>query len=133
MSGEKDLRTLVKFMNPRLNDGEYVFVVADDSQTIERSKTLFEFKEMEGRTIVLLKDIADQLGLSYNYVMSWITLHVHSSLEAVGLTAVFSSALAEHHLSCNVISGYYHDHIFIPKEDAEKALKVLKHLSDTYE
>jgi uncharacterized protein len=62
-------------------------------------------------------------------VAAWITLTVHSALEAVGLTAAFSKALADVNISCNVVAGYYHDHIFVPQQDAEKAMAVLESLA----
>jgi len=83
------------------------------------------FREREGMTVVLSKDVADGLGLSYDLVHSWITLNIHSSLEAVGLTAAFSSALSKENISCNVIAAYYHDHIFVSREDSSRALEVL--------
>ena len=51
---------------------------------------------------------------------------MHSALEAVGLTAAVSAALTRHGISANVVAAYYHDHIFVPAEDAERALLALK-------
>ena len=53
---------------------------------------------------------------------------VHSSLEAVGLTAAFALALAQQNISCNVIAGYYHDHIFVSDDDVQQALVILNNL-----
>ena len=67
----------------------------------------------------------DLLSLKYNYISSWITLNIHSSLEAVGLTAAFANALKKVNISCNVVAAYFHDHIFIARKDAEKAMEAL--------
>ena len=61
--------------------------------------------------------------------MRLITLTVHSSLEAVGLTAAFSAALTGAGISANVVAGYYHDHIFVPERDADRAIETLQALS----
>lgn len=129
MPAETNLSQLLRNMNPRLHAGEYVFVTVSDAGIISRADTICEFKEVEGTTLVLPREQADQSGLSYEFVAAWITLEIHSSLDAVGLTAAFSSALAEANISCNVIAGYYHDHIFVPVQQAGAAVRVLETIS----
>jgi hypothetical protein len=129
MTGEKILKALLKTMSPKLNTGDYVFCTVTILDGIDPKETIGIFKEAEGWTVILNKELADKLTLRYSYVAAWITLTIHSSLEAVGLTATFSAALSTESISCNVVAGYYHDHIFVAKEDAEKAINVLKQLS----
>jgi uncharacterized protein len=50
-------------------------------------------------------------------------------LEAVELTAAVSRALADAGLSCNVIAGFHHDHLFVPYEHADQAVAVLESLA----
>lgn len=130
MTGIKELQQLIHGMTPVLNKGEYVFVSVQDISQIEREKTICELREKEGITVVLPKSYADELKLTYDFVASWITLEIHSSLEAVGLTAAFSAELAKNNISCNVVAGFYHDHIFVPVKDSEKAIRVLTRLSE---
>ena len=129
MAGETNLITLVRSMMPELQPGEYVFASVTSPTDISREETICEFKEAEGVTVVLKRARADALGISYDFVASWITLTVHSSLSAVGLTAVFATALAKNNISCNVVAGYYHDHIFVDRDDAQRAVEVLRGLS----
>ena len=129
MAGETNLQTLLKNMTPSLDAGDYVYCVAPDVSAIDPAKVIGLFREAEGVTVILRKEVADDLGLQYSYVAAWITLTVHSSLEATGLTAAFAAALAKAGISCNVIAAYYHDHIFVGRSDGERALEVLWELS----
>ena len=137
-SGEKKLDILIKNMNPFLNDGEYVFctIKTDNINDDNKYKLLFShpdviciFKEIEGITLVLNKHYADKMNLKYSTTQAWITLNVHSSLDAVGLTAAVSNALANENISCNVIAAYYHDHLFCDINNKHKAMSILNNLT----
>ncbi|MEX3773551.1 ACT domain-containing protein [Pseudomonas sp. MYb118] len=129
MAGETSLATLLRSMSPQLNDGEYVFCTLPDGQLPHGLDVVGSFREQEGLTVILPRAHAQQAGLNFDYVAAWITLNVHSALEAVGLTAAFATALGQAGISCNVIAGYYHDHLFVGQADAERAMQVLRELA----
>lgn len=129
MTMRAKIHELIKNLEPKLNKGDYVFTSTNDLSKIDLIEVICTFKEVEGVTIVLEKSKADLLGLSYQLVFSWITLNVQSSLSDVGLTAMISKELTHHNISCNVIAGFYHDHLFIQKEEGLKALDILVNLS----
>ena len=132
MSGETNLRRLLATMRPVLNPGEYVFCTTTTA-AIPAEQVLGSFREPEGLTLIVAREAADLWGLPYGHVMAWLSLTVHSSLAAVGLTAAVAAALAEANISCNVVAAYYHDHLFVSQNDAEAALNVLRALSEQAE
>jgi hypothetical protein len=129
MNGERDLSRLLASLEPVQRAGEFVFAVIDDVGVLELTPAEATVHEDEGLTAVLRREQADRLGIAYDYVAAWITLRVHSALDAVGLTAVITTALADAGLSCNVIAGYHHDHLLVPADRASEALNVLSDLS----
>lgn len=129
MAGETALATLLRSMSPQLNDGDYVFCTLPDPRIPTGCEVIGSFREQEGLTVIVERQQAEQAGLAFDYVAAWITLNVHSALEAVGLTAAFASALGQAGISCNVIAGYYHDHLFVGRADAERAMQVLRQLA----
>ena len=131
MTGEVDLQKLIKGMKPELNKGEYVYCLADSKEYAAALDPLCYFLENEGVTLILPREKADVMNIPYAMTFAWITLTVHSSLEAVGLTAAVSKALTEANVSCNVVAAFYHDHIFVPMKDAERAMNVLQKLTGT--
>ncbi|MBB1254864.1 ACT domain-containing protein [Streptomyces alkaliterrae] len=130
MAGERDLRKLVDGMSPELQPGPYVFTTVP-GEPPGGVRPVVTVAEREGTTLVIPRQDADAAGLAYHSVFGWITLRVHSSLEAVGLTAVVSRALADAGLSCNVVAGYHHDHLFVPYEQASVAVAILEDLART--
>ena len=129
MDDETTLAQLLRTMTPVRQPGVYVFCTVPTLTGLDLSKCLGLFKETEGLTVILPQSAADELQLAYSYKAAWITLTVHSSLAAVGLTAAFAQALAQAHISCNVVAAYYHDHIFVAVADAEMALNTLQALA----
>jgi hypothetical protein len=130
MSGITALDELLKSMKPQLLASEFVFCNVSGSLVDYVSlNPVATFLEAEGLTLVLEKGIAENAGLPFKGSFRHITLTVHSSLEAVGLTAAVSTKLAAKGISANVIAAYYHDHIFIQSTKAEMALSALKEFS----
>lgn len=127
MSGERDLRKLLSGMRPELHPGRYVFTTVAGSVPSGVTPVV-TVAEQEGLTLVVRQEDADTAGLAYDYVAGWITLRVHSALEAVGLTAAVARELASAGLSCNVVAGFHHDHLFVPCERADEALTLLEGL-----
>ena len=124
----QNLNHLLQALEPVLNAGVYVFCNVPLHTEFAALKPLAMFREAEGLTLVLDENTAHAADLTVLFRAAWITLCVPSQLQAVGLTAAFSTALAEANISCNVIAAVHHDHIFVPVEAAQAAMTVLQKL-----
>lgn len=131
MRGEKNLDKLLRAMSPELITGDFVFCSFAKAHYGDHADLapIAAVSESEGLTLVIPKSKADEHQLKYDSVFKGITLNVHSSLDAVGLTAAFASKLTEHGIGANVIAGYFHDHIFVQNELAEKAIAAINELA----
>lgn len=131
MTGETNLHKLIATMEPELHSTDYVFthIKTDDLSSIQSLKPIGTFMETEGMTAIVPLTSAQNNQMLIESVFSCITLNVHSSLDAVGLTAAIATALGEQGISANVVAAYYHDHVFVNKNDAEKAIETLQLLS----
>ena len=117
-------------MEPVLDERNFVFCSFPtiDWKIMYELNPIGIFHEKEGVTFILEQQDAVNKKIHYQSVYRLITLNVHSSLDAVGLTAAFSAKLAEKNISTNVVTAYYHDHIFVPEEKAEQALNAILEL-----
>lgn len=132
MSGIEDLNKLLSEMSPKLIEGKYLFITVDgEYQDYIKFKPIMSFKEREGLTLIIPEKSAIDHRLDYSDTYSMITLEIHSSLNAVGLTAAVSSKLAEDGISANVVAAFYHDHIFVNSKDGERALNSLMSLVES--
>jgi len=107
-------------MRPNLDDQPYAFeLLALDAPLPIGVFALIH--EPEGTTLI---------APSADGAWARISLSVHSSLSAVGLTAAIASALADRNLPANIVAGYHHDHIFVPWDRRHEAMRALTLLSE---
>lgn len=149
-SGQTSLQTLLSTLTLILHEPTYVFLTIPSSSPSQQppnnstpsstlnlpvplSDILLLFHEPEGITLVITQSDADSRNLAYEYPCRMITCNVHSSLEAVGFMAVLATRLAEAGMSVNPVSGFFHDHLFVPVEKAEEAVRVLERVRDEAE
>ncbi len=125
--GEQDLQTLLKQMQPILEEEGLVFCSLPPNQAEDYFSLCQGYiVEPEGITVIISRHLADRNDLAYELVFKRLTLMVYSSLEAVGFLARVTEVLAAQGISVNVVSGYYHDHLYIKESEAAEALKILK-------
>lgn len=132
-STESDPGKLIKTMNPRLHDGDYVFATVGKDFPYQELSPVLVFQEIEGTTLILCRELAETRGLPYEFASRMITLNVYSALDAVGFLARITQALAERKISVNTVSAFYHDHLFVPVDRVADALGVLDQLVDNAE
>lgn len=128
--GETDLALMLRTLRPRLNHGLFALVtVAGQLPDGALEAAAASVREQEGMSLLLPAEAAIRLGFTASFHCRWITLDVHSSLAAVGLTATVATALAQHAISCNMVAGFHHDHLLVPEADAARAMSVLEQLA----
>jgi len=125
--GERQLDVLIRSMQPVLHDDTFVFAtVAKDSVDTKTITPIMVFQESEGTTLILTQQQALAANMPHEFVCKMITLNIHSSLDAVGFLARIATRLAGLGMGVNPVSGFYHDHLFIPVDRASDAMAELE-------
>jgi uncharacterized protein len=119
---------MIAGMTPILQPETFIFCTSTDDAVLAAAigKSFALVRETEGVTLVLALPDAQHFGFDTSLPMARIVLEVFSALDGIGLTAAVATALADEGISCNVIAAYHHDHIFVPKDHAEQALRILQ-------
>jgi hypothetical protein len=125
--GEHDLQRMLASLDIDQRPGLFTFVSGD--YPVLKGRAHATIAETEGPTYIVTVDDAISADAPVDFVGVWLTLSVWSSLTSVGLTAAFSSALAGAGVPCNVLAGYHHDHVIVPADQADEAVRVLRRLS----
>lgn len=125
--GETDLARMLASLDVEQRPGRFTFVTGDWPTLTAVAAAVVD--EAEGRTLVVDAAAARSAGAPVEFEAAWLTLTVHSSLDAVGLTASVSRVLADAGISCNVLAGYHHDHLLVPADRAADAVRRLRELA----
>lgn len=126
---KRETSALIAQMDPVLDEVSYRFVLVCPSIAPQALGTAIgTFREAEGVTAIIPSSLANELDQP-GPDLAKITLQVHSDLEEIGLTAAVSGALAEGGIACNVVAAFHHDHLFVPWDSKQDALKILQLLS----
>ena len=128
MTGETDLSRMLASLRIERRD-EPVTVVTAPAPVGLGDGVGALVEEDEGTTVVVSISEAERRGWPIEFRAAWLTVSVHSSLEAVGLTAALSSVLADRGIACNVVAGYHHDHLLVPLDRADEAIECLQALA----
>ena len=127
-----NLKAMLACMSPKLNEERVAYISSKDIAgvlaALPPEAIIGTFREEEATTFIVEINAAEKSGLEILFRSAWITLTVHSALTGVGLTAAFATALGNEGISANVVAAYYHDHIFVAVEDADRAMAALKNL-----
>lgn len=127
MSGERDLATVLRTMTITRRPGTYVYVAVPNGAAAP-APAAATIVEDEATTVVLERGLAEASGSAWSFEAAWLTVEVHTALDGVGLTAVLARALADAGMACNVLAGFYHDHLLVPADRADDALRALSAL-----
>jgi uncharacterized protein len=123
---ERHLGTLLATLSVVRRPGRFAFV--DRADVLDGTAVHATVVEAEGTSTVIELGPADVQTIVPDFVAAWLTVEVHSALDAVGLTAALSGALADAGIPCNVLAGRLHDHLLVPEGEADRALAVLEGL-----
>lgn len=130
MAGLTDLDEMLASLAVERRDGTFTVIrVEADGLTLGDGIEAL-VTETEGTTAVVEIDAARRRGWVVEFEAAWLTLTVHSSLEAVGLTAAVSDVLAADGIACNVLAGFHHDHLLVPVDRADDATAAIRRLRD---
>ncbi len=125
MSGESDLGSILRTLEVNRRDGVFVFATVPLGESLPDVPLSAMVSEADGTSLVLTRQAADDAGLDYEFEAAWLSVVNHTSLEAVGVTASISTALAMKGIPCNVIAGFHHDHILVPHDQADEAMAAI--------
>jgi hypothetical protein len=128
VTGETNLDQILATITVSQRPGVYTVTTVDEID--DATGVHGVIAEDEGMAVVLTVEAAYDRGWDVEFEAAWLTIDIHSSLEAVGLTAAVARALASAGIPCNILAGYFHDHLLVPAQRAHAAIRCIEALRD---
>lgn len=128
MSGETHLSKILRTMDVDVRPGTYVVLTRSAADPVLDAAAEARISEAEGITYVVAEAVARAQGEPPGFVGAWLSLRVHSALNAVGVTAAVAGVLAGHGIACNVLAGFHHDHLLVPSARLDDAIAAIRSL-----
>ena len=127
---ERDLETLLKTLKVKRHDHIWRFETIPgeasswaDLVSLRNVRDIaMLFQEDEGLTVITQADAETRADNRW----VWLELSVHSDLHTVGFLAAIANALSAENIPCNSVSAVHHDHVFVPEDQADKAITALE-------
>ncbi|MCL2331188.1 MAG: ACT domain-containing protein [Proteobacteria bacterium] len=114
-------------LKPVMQDGAYVFASINEKM-VPYDAPICIFREADSTTVIIPESVAIKLNIEYSFRAAWIVLTAETSLNDLGITAKFAKILSDNGISCNVFAPIRHDHIFVPYDKGEQAVKLLEEI-----
>lgn len=129
MVGETNLERLLANMEPVLAAPVFDFISWPAEKPVPAElEPLMVLRESEGLTMIVELEKGRSAGFEPSFPCRMITLNIHSSLAAIGFLAAILPRLAALGMGVNPVSGFYHDHLFVPQDRATDAMDVLRQI-----
>ncbi|MFH0922574.1 MAG: ACT domain-containing protein [Candidatus Micrarchaeota archaeon] len=111
-------------LNPKIVPGTY-WICNTGKRGLTENAIGF-FKERKGYTLVLKQEKKPALRCAGPKAM--VDVGVETPSGAEGFMARVTGALGKKNICCYVFSAYWQDFVFVPKKDANRAIKTLRNL-----
>ncbi|TBR12950.1 MAG: ACT domain-containing protein [Lysobacter sp.] len=128
MTGETHLPNILASLDVDVRHGTYAVISRRTPDAAADAVAEARITEAEGITYVVPESFARARAEPPGFVAAWLSLRVHSALNAVGVTAAVAGVLAERGIACNVLAGHFHDHLLVPAERRDDAIAAIRSL-----
>lgn len=95
--------------------GDLPFGMAPVAEVVDRDGRGFSIREIDQA----------EISLSFDYTLAWITARTSTAAQAYSLGKLARDALLKADITFTSASGFAHEHLFVPSDEAPEAMVLL--------